>query len=149
MVDIIHYYQKGLTMNYFITFQPNKYNASDRDLIINFKKGLQRYYKKLLGNRYNKHKELQYKMVIDISHGHNDPKHTHPHLHINADIPNSEITGFMRFMTEWLKKYYPKLSPDCRYLQTDLDRLRAGMYSLNQSIKSYNERDFQTGNYII
>ena len=55
----------------------------------------------------------------------------------------------MRFMTEWLKKYYPKLSPDCRYLQTDLDRLRAGMYSLNQSIKSYNEKDFQTGNYII
>lgn len=136
-------------MNYFITFQPNKYNASDREIIINFKKGLQRYYKKLLGCRYNKHKGLQYKMDVDLSHGENDPEHTHPHLHIIADIPSTDINEFMRYMTQWLKVYYPKLSLDCRYLQTDLDKLRAGMYSLKQSIRMYDEKDFQTGNYII
>lgn len=136
-------------MNYFITFQPNKYNASDREIIINFKKGLQRYYKKLLGSRYNKNKGLQYKMDVDLSHGENDQANTHPHLHIIADIPSTDINEFMRYMTQWLKVYYPKLSPDCRYLQTDLDKLRAGMYSLKQSIRMYDEKDFQNGNYII
>lgn len=136
-------------MNYFITFQPNKYNASDKELILNFKKGLQRYYKKLLGNRYHKHKDQQYKMDIDISHGRNDQTLTHPHLHINADIPTNHINGFMRFMATWLKSSYPKLSSDCQYLQTDLDKLRTGLYSLNQSVKYYNEQDFQNGDYII
>ena len=136
-------------MKYLITFQPNKYNASDRELIINFKRGLQRYYKKLLGNRYHRHKDQQYKMDIDISHGDNTSEQTHPHLHINADIPTIHINGFMRYMTKWLKTYYPKLSPDCRYLQTDLDKLRAGMYALNQAVKSYDEKDLQAGNYIV
>mgnify|MGYP000771874185 CR=1 FL=1 len=136
-------------MNYFITFQPNKYNASDRELVINFKKGLQRYYKKLLGSRYNKNKGLQYKMDVDLSHGDNDQEHTHPHLHINANIPANHINNFMRFMTNWLRTTYPKLSADCQYLQTDLDKLKSGLYSLNQAVKSYNEQDFQSGNYII
>lgn len=88
-------------------------------------------------------------MDIDISYGDNTPEHTHPHLHINADIPTAHINGFMRYMTKWLKTYYPKLSPDCRYLQTDLDKLRAGMYALNQAVKSYDEKDLQAGNYIV
>lgn len=136
-------------MNYFITFQPNKYNASDREIIINFKKGLQRYYKKLLGSRYNKNKGLQYKMDVDLSHGDNNQANTHPHLHINANIPANHINNFMRFMTNWLRTAYPKLSADCQYLQTDLDKLKSGLYSLNQAVKSYNEQDFQSGNYII
>ena len=56
-------------MNYFITIQPNKYNSSDRDLIINFKKAIQRYYRKTIGRQYHKHKDLQYKLNIDLSHG--------------------------------------------------------------------------------
>lgn len=136
-------------MNYFITFQPNKYNASDRELIINFKKGLQRYYKKLLGSRYNKHKGKQYKMDIDLSHGKDDQANTHPHLHIIANIPDNQCYDFIRFIMTYLKKSYPKLSVDCQPLISDLDKLRAGMYSLKQSVRMYNEQDFQNGNYII
>ena len=88
-------------MNYQITFQPNKYNASDRELILNFKKGLMRYYRKLLNARYNKHKDRQYKMDIDISHGNSKYTSTHPHLHIIADIPTNEIKFFMSFMTSY------------------------------------------------
>ena len=88
-------------------------------------------------------------MDIDISHGRNDQTLTHPHLHINADISANHITGFMRFMATWLKSSYPKLSSVCQYLQTDLDKLRTGLYSLNQSVKYYNEQDFQNGDYIV
>lgn len=136
-------------MHYLITFQPNRYNTSDKMLIINFKKGLQRYYRKLFGARYNKYKDKQYKMQIDISHGDNDLQCTHPHLHIIANIPDTQITDFMAFMNQWLKRFYPKLSPDFRKLETSLDILRAGVYCLNQSVKAYTEQDIQDGNYII
>lgn len=96
-------------MNYEITFQPNKYNASDRELILNFKKALMRYYKKLLKARYNKHKDRQYKMDIDISHGNSEYSSTHPHLHIKADIPTNEIQFFMDFIKSYLKTKYPMI----------------------------------------
>ena len=136
-------------MNYEITFQPNKYNASDRELILNFKKALMRYYKKLLKARYNKHKDRQYKMDIDISHGNSEYSSTHPHLHIKADIPTNEIQFFMEFIKSYLKTKYPKLTAHCGSLISDLDNLKAGLYNLNQSVKYYNEQDIQDGNYII
>ena len=136
-------------MNYEITFQPNKYNASDRELILNFKKALMRYYKKLLKARYNKHKDRQYKMDIDISHGNSEYSSTHPHLHIKADIPTNEIQFFMDFIKSYLKTKYPKLTAHCGGLISDLDNLKAGLYNLNQSVKYYNEQDLQDGNYII
>ena len=136
-------------MNYEITFQPNKYNASDRELILNFKKALMRYYKKLLKARYNKHKDRQYKMDIDISHGNSEYSSTHPHLHIKADIPTNEIQFFMEFIKSYLKTKYPKLTAHYGGLISDLDNLKAGLYNLNQSVKYYNEQDIQDGNYII
>ena len=136
-------------MNYQITFQPNKYNASDRELILNFKKGLMRYYRKLLNARYNKHKDRQYKMDIDISHGNSEYTSTHPHLHIIADIPTNEIKFFMSFMTSYLKKTYSKLNSHCSELITELDKLKVGLYHLKQSVKHYTEKDFQTGHYIV
>ena len=135
------------TMNYFITIQPNKYNSSDRDLIINFKRAIQRYYRKTIGRQYHKHKDIQYKLNIDLSHG-KDNITTHPHLHIIADIPDNQCYDFIRFVTVYLKKSYPKLSVDCQPLISDLDKLRAGMYSLKQSVRMYDEKDLQTTNYI-
>lgn len=134
-------------MNYFITFQPNKYNASVKDLVINFKKGLKKYYRKFLGQRYNNHKDLQYKFNLDVSLG-NNKNCSHPHLHIIADIPEDKCLDFMRYMVSYLRKSYPKLSPDCQPLLTELDKLRAGMYSLQQSVMMHNEKDFQTGKNI-
>ncbi len=136
-------------MNYFITFNPHRNNASDKDLIVNFKRGLQRYYRKLLGRGYHKHKDQQYKMNVVLSHGKDKLVCKHPHLHIIANITEGHICGFMEFMKEWMKKYYPKLSTDFQYLPTELDKLRTGLYCLKQTIREYKEVDFQTGNYIV
>ena len=40
-----------------MTFNPHIENLSQRNLMINFRKSLQKYYRKTLGSRYYKHKD--------------------------------------------------------------------------------------------
>ena len=136
-------------MYYQITIQPNKYNASDRDLILNFKKALMRYYKKLLTARYNKHKDRQYKMEVDLSHGRREYTSTHPHLHIIADIPTNEVQFFIDFLKSYLKITYKHINVHYSELETDLDKLKMKLYIFKQSVRHYTEKDFQNGNYIV
>ena len=45
-------------MKIFMTFNPHIENLSQRNLMINFRKSLQKYYRKTLGSRYFKHKDV-------------------------------------------------------------------------------------------
>lgn len=89
-------YENGFVPNTFITFNPGQINISEQYLAYHFKEALGKYYAKTLGKRYNKHPELQYKMIVFLEHGKNrDVDENMPHLHILIDLPKDKVQDFM------------------------------------------------------
>lgn len=72
-------------MKIFQTFNPHCENLSQKGLLTNFRKILQKYYRKELGSRYFKHKDKQFQIGIFQEIGTKTFKQ--PHLHTIVDIP--------------------------------------------------------------
>lgn len=64
-------------MKIFMTFNPHIENLSQRNLMKNFRKSLQKYYRKTLGSRYFKHKDRQYQIGVFQEVGSRDFKQPH------------------------------------------------------------------------
>lgn len=89
-------------MNVFITLNPHIENLSRKKLIKDFRFILQKYYRKILGPRYYKHKDKQYKIGIFQEDGFSE--FIQPHLHIIIDISSKYINSFYVFIKESLSR---------------------------------------------
>lgn len=85
-------------MKIFMTFNPHIENLSQRNLMINFRKSLQKYYRKTLGSRYYKHKDKQYQIGVFQEVGSRDFKQ--PHLHIIIDLPLNKVKELHHFFKQ-------------------------------------------------
>lgn len=101
-------------MNTFITFNPHIENLSQKALYDNFRKILQKYYRKTLGQRYFKHKDKQFQILIVQEIGSKDFKQ--PHLHIIVDLPLAKMREFYHFLKNGLTTIYPHLTSDCQLI---------------------------------
>lgn len=113
---IINYYPKEIIMKIFMTFNPHIENLSQRNLMINFRKSLQKYYRKTLGSRYFKHKDRQYQIGVFQEVGSRDFKQ--PHLHIIIDLPLNKVKELHHFLSNELKNIYPSLTTDCQIIKS-------------------------------
>lgn len=104
-------------MKIFQTFNPHYENLSQKDLLNNFRKILQKYYRKTLGSRYYKHKDKQFQIGIFQELGSKAFKQ--PHLHTIVDMPLQKVKQFHNFITDALKTIYPSLSDDCQVIGID------------------------------
>lgn len=74
-------------MNVFITLNPHIENLSRNKLIKDFRFILQKYYRKVLGPRYYKHKDKQYKIGIFQEDGFSDFIQPHYSYCLKEDNP--------------------------------------------------------------
>ncbi len=103
-------------MKIFQTFNPHCENLSQKGLLTNFRKILQKYYRKELGSRYFKHKDKQFQIGIFQEIGTKTFKQ--PHLHTIVDIPMGKINQFHKFLKDELKAIYPSLTDNCQIVGT-------------------------------
>ena len=103
-------------MKIFMTFKPHIENLSQRNLMINFRKSLQKYYRKTLGSRYYKHKDKQYQIGVFQEVGSRDFKQ--PHLHIIIDLPLNKVKELHHFLSNELKNIYSSLTTDCQIIKS-------------------------------
>ena len=111
-------------MNVFITLNPHIENLSRKKLIKDFRFILQKYYRKILGPRYYKHKDKQYKIGIFQEDGFSE--FIQPHLHIIIDISSKYINSFYVFIKESLSRLYPSLTSDLQVIKNtkkDLEKV--------------------------
>lgn len=142
-------YENGFVPNTFITFNPGQINISEQYLAYHFKEALGKYYAKTLGKRYNKHPELQYKMIVFLEHGKNrDVDENMPHLHILIDLPKDKVQDFYEFMLDRLRIYYYYISDVREKTLIDitghpLDMQRLWCYGDKELVKSEKDRRFR------
>ena len=140
--------QKDYTIMFItMTFQPNKTNCSKRKLIDDFNYTLKRFYRKIFGSRYYKHKDKQFKFTIFYSIGKRNQKH--PHLHIIADVEEKYIASLHFFLYRNMKKIYPSLTVDLQNLPTTKDFEYICKYYAEQAETILNENDLYEKNYKI
>ena len=144
-------YENGFVPNTFITFNPGQKDISEQYLAHRFKEALGKYYSKTLGKRYNKHPELQYKMIVFLEHGKNrNFDENIPHLHILIDLPKDKVQDFYEFMLDHLGIYYHDISDVRDKTLIDitgqpLDMQRLWCYGDKEFVKS--EKDRRKENY--
>ena len=142
-------YENGFVPNTFITFNPRQQNISEQYLAYHFKEALGKYYAKTLGKRYNKHPELQYKMIVFLEHGKNrDVDENIPHLHILIGLPKDKVQDFYEFMLDRLRMYYYDISDVRDKTLIDitgqpLDMQRIWCYGDKELVKSEKDRRFR------
>lgn len=118
-------------MKVFITLNPHIENLSRNKLMSDCRFILQKYYRKILGPRYYKHKNKQYTIGIFQEDGLRD--FIQPHLHIIIDIPLKYMNSFYVFIKDNLSKLYPSLSSDLQVINnTKNDLIKVYSYCLKE-----------------
>lgn len=127
-------------MNVFITLNPHIENLSRNKLIKDFRFILLKYYRKVLGPRYYKHKDKQYKIGIFQEDGFSE--FIQPHLHIIIDISSKYINSFYGFIKESLSRLYPSLTSDLQVIKNtknDLEKVYSYCLKEDKPILTQND----------
>lgn len=101
-------YKNGFVPKTFLSFNPREVNCSEVYLAYHFRDVLKKYYSQphILGRRFYKRINEQYKLVIFFENGEDRDTEKHPHLHILTELELSLVTQFFTFLLDGMTKRY-------------------------------------------
>lgn len=121
----------------FLTINPHQKHTSKTTLIDNFNFALKRYYRKMLGQRFYKHKDKQFTIGLFPEYG-----TQHPHIHSIIEIAEEKIDYFCNFIVEQMKKTYPSLTFDTQIVKdTEEDLIKVIKYCIKEGNEFLTNQD--------
>lgn len=112
-------YKNGFVPNTFMTFNPHQTNCSAMYLAYYFRDNLKKYYSQpnVLGKRFNKRRDEQYKLVIFFENGEDRDTEKHPHLHILTELKLEQAIPFYNFLLDGMSKNYVFMTGDLSMIE--------------------------------
>lgn len=144
-------YKNGFIPKTFLTFNPHFPSYSESYLAYHFREVLKKYYSQsnILGRRFYKRLDEQYKLVIFFENGQDRDYEKHPHLHILTELDLETATQFYDFMLNGLEKIYPSITGSLQIVEdTPQDLLNVWSYC-DKEQKEFDRGQSKYGNIIL